>query len=121
MSTEEISIKQLPAVTEINNNDLILVQTPTSTNTLKFQDFVIGLENTTFAPAICANSSNIDFLSGTLDSVFFEPQYLPDGPNLLTNNVTSTTLSTFDTYALPIEITTGGVKRVYKFLLSGYN
>ena len=50
MSTEEISIKQLPAVTEINNNDLLLVQTPTATNTLKFEDFVVGLENTTFAP-----------------------------------------------------------------------
>jgi hypothetical protein len=29
MSTEEISIKQLPAITEINNDDLILVQTLT--------------------------------------------------------------------------------------------
>ena len=119
MSTEEISIKQLPAVTEINDNDLILVQTPTATNTLKFQDFVVGLENTTFAPTICANSSNIDFLSGTFDRVFFEPQNLPDGPNLLTNNVTSTTLSTFDTFALPIVITTGCIKKTYHFLLSG--
>ena len=119
MSTEEISIKQLPAVTEINNDDLILVQTPTATNTLKFQDFVVGLENTTFAPTICANSSNIDFLSATFDSVFFEPQELPDGPNLLTKNVTSTTLSSFDTALLPIVITSEGQKKTYYFILSG--
>tara|TARA_A100000171_G_C2079832_1_gene119121 strand:- start:475 stop:840 length:366 start_codon:yes stop_codon:yes gene_type:complete len=119
MSSEEISIKQLPAITEINNNDLILVQTPTATNTLKFEDFVIGLENTTFAPSICANATNIDFVSATLDDVFFTPAQLPDGPNLLTNNTTSQTLSTFDTFALPIEITSEGTRKTYYFLLSG--
>ena len=119
MSTEEISIKQLPAITEINNDDLILVQTPTATNTLKFQDFVVGLENTTFAPTLCANSTSIDFLSSTLDNVFFAPETLLDGPDLLTNNTTSNTLSTFDTFALPIEIVANGTRQTYYFLLSG--
>ena len=119
MSSEEISIKQLPSITEVNNNDLILIQTPTATNTLKFGDFVVGLENTTFAPTICANSTKIDSLCGALDSVFFNPIDVPDGPGLLTSNVNSVTLSTFDTFALPIEITANGQRKTYYFLLSG--
>lgn len=65
MSTE-ISIKQLPQVTEINNDDLILVQTPNATNTLLFSNFVIGLENTTFGSTITKNSTDIETLSGVL-------------------------------------------------------
>jgi hypothetical protein len=119
MSTTEISIKQLPAITEINNNDLILVQTPTATNTLKFSNFVVGLENTTFSTTICANSTNIDYISSVIDSTFFDlSNDLADGPDLLTNDTDSTTLSSFDTEALPITITAGGTKKVYYFLLS---
>ena len=65
MSTE-ISIKQLPQVTEINNDDLILVQTPNATNTLLFSNFVIGLDNTTFGSTITQNSTDIETLSSTL-------------------------------------------------------
>lgn len=67
MSTE-ISIKQLPQITEINNDDLLLVQTPNATNTLLFSNFVIGLDNTTFSSTITQNSTDINTLSG----VFYE-------------------------------------------------
>ena len=118
MSTE-LSIKQLPVITEINNDDLILVQTSNSTNTLKFENFVVGLENTTFSPTICANTTSIDYISSVIDTTFFDVgDAIRDGPDLLTNNTSSTTLSTFDTEALPITITTGGQTRVYYFLLS---
>lgn len=119
MSTEEISIKQLPAVTEINNDDLILVQTGNATNTLKFSNFVVGLDNTTFAPAISANATDIDSVSGVLDNVFFEPERVLDGPNLLTNETTSSTNSAFNSFALPIDIVFEGGKKTYYFLLSG--
>jgi hypothetical protein len=119
MSTTEISIKQLPVITEINNDDLILVQTPTATNTLKFSNFVVGLENTTFSTTICANSTNIDYISSVIDSTFFDlSNDFNDGPDLLTNDTDSTTLSSFDTKAMPITITAGGTKKVYYFLLS---
>lgn len=65
MSTE-ISIKQLPQITEIDNDDLILVQTPNATNTLLFSNFVIGLDNTTFGSTITQNSTDIKTLSGVL-------------------------------------------------------
>jgi len=65
MSTE-ISIKQLPQITEINNDDLLLVQTPNATNTLLFSNFVIGLENTTFSSTITQNTTDINTLSSVL-------------------------------------------------------
>ena len=107
MSTE-ISIKQIPEVTEINNNDLLLVQTTNATNTLKFENFVVGLENTTFAPAISANSTNIGSLSSVIDATFFEPTTVLAGP---TSVATGTRM-------LPIIITSGGERRTYYFLLS---
>ena len=72
MSTE-ISIKQLPQITEINNDDSLLVQTPNATNTLLFSNFVIGLDNTTFSSTITQNSTDIETLStelNTLSSTF---------------------------------------------------
>ena len=68
MSTE-ISIKQLPQITEINNDDLLLVQTPNATNTLLFSNFVIGLDNTTFSSTITQNSTDIQTLSTTIDGL----------------------------------------------------
>lgn len=74
--SSEVSIKQLPQITEINNGDLILVQTPNSTNTLLFENFVIGLENTTFASTFNKHTTDIEtlcsnqaFLSSIVDSV----------------------------------------------------
>tara|TARA_E500000318_G_scaffold69872_1_gene64634 strand:- start:5739 stop:6128 length:390 start_codon:yes stop_codon:yes gene_type:complete len=68
MSTE-ISIKQLPQITEINNDDLLLVQTPNATNTLLFSNFIIGLDNTTFSSTITQNSTDIQTLSTTIDGL----------------------------------------------------
>ena len=61
--SSEISIKQLPQITEINNDDLILVQTENSTNTLKFSNFIVGLENTTFETTINNNRTDVNTLS----------------------------------------------------------
>tara|TARA_R110001583_G_scaffold140491_1_gene292715 strand:+ start:296 stop:589 length:294 start_codon:yes stop_codon:yes gene_type:complete len=64
--SSNISIKQLPLITEINGEDLILVQTENETNTLQFSDFVVGLDNTTFGTTITNNSTNINSISGVL-------------------------------------------------------
>jgi hypothetical protein len=65
MSTE-ISIKQLSQITEINSDDLILVQTPNATNSLLFSNFVIGLNNTTFGSDITQNTTDIVSLSANV-------------------------------------------------------
>ena len=63
---DQVSIKQLPEVTEINTGDLLLVQTPNATNTLSFENFIIGLDNTTFSSTISSNTTNIKTISGIL-------------------------------------------------------
>ena len=61
--SREVSIKQLPQITEINEDDLILVQTPNSTNTLLFKNFIIGLDNTTFSSTISSLDTKVTALS----------------------------------------------------------
>ena len=63
---DQVSIKQLPQVTEINTGDLILVQTPNATNTLLFENFIIGLDNTTFSSTISGHTTDIKAISGIL-------------------------------------------------------
>lgn len=65
----QVSIKQLPQITEINKGDLILVQTPNATNTLLFENFIIGLDNTTFSSTISSLNTSVDTLSTNLDSL----------------------------------------------------
>jgi hypothetical protein len=65
MSTE-ISIKQLSQITELNSDDLLLVQTPNATNSLLFSNFVVGLDNTTFGSTITKNVTDIVSLSANV-------------------------------------------------------
>lgn len=64
-----ISIKQLPQVNEINSDDLLLIQTPTASNTLEFKDLIIGLENTTFANTISTFNTEIEALSSKVHTL----------------------------------------------------
>ena len=82
MSSQEISIKQLPLIDEINTGDLLVVQTPNATSTLDFDNFVIGLENTSFSPTISAHTADINALSTTFDNTFFKPTGLITGTGL---------------------------------------
>ena len=45
---DPITIKNLPTINEINTGDLLIVQTPTRTGVLKFEDFVVGEEHVSF-------------------------------------------------------------------------
>lgn len=66
MASTDVSIKQLPTVSSIENGNFIIVQTDNSTNKLDFKDFVVGLENTTFSNTISGNTTDISALSGKL-------------------------------------------------------
>jgi len=120
MSSTEISIKQLPQITEINDDDLILVQTTNATNTLKFGNFVVGLENTTFASTISANATNVDAISSVIRETFFvKNSTLTDGPDIVINGLSPTVSGIMDTSLLPITITQGSNRRTFYFILSG--
>jgi|TARA_R100000482_G_scaffold29687_1_gene9517 hypothetical protein len=78
MSTQDISIKQLPLINEVNTGDLLLIQTPNSTATLDFDNFVIGLENTTFAVAFSSYDTRIRGISSIVSDTFFKPAAILD-------------------------------------------
>ena len=87
MANQQVSIKQLPRIEEINSGDLILVQSANSTNTLDFKDFVIGLENTTFQNTISSNNSNIKSLSS--NTVHLSSNDFAFTPNFVTASRTA--------------------------------
>lgn len=66
MASTEVSIKQLPTVSSIENGNFVIVQTENSTNKLDFKDFVVGLENTTFSNTISSNTTGLNAVSGIL-------------------------------------------------------
>ena len=120
MSTERISLQQLPIISEVNNGDLILIQTATSTNTLDFKDFVIGLENTTFASTISSHTTEIYSISSIIENQFFVNDDLEiNGPDL--NFTVNGTLSSLESKLLPIDIRKGGNIEQYYMVLVGKN
>ena len=58
MASTEKSINQLPTITNIEPGNFVIVQTENATNKLDFKDFVIGLENTTFASVLSGLNTN---------------------------------------------------------------
>ena len=121
MSNEKISLKQLPIISEINNGDLILVETAAATNTLDFKDFVIGLENTTFASTISSHATEIDSISSIIEDQFFINNNLnTNGPDLLLS-AGGNDFKLIESKLLPINITKGGNIEEYYMLLVGKN
>lgn len=68
MSTTNISINQLPITDEIVNGDYLIVDNGIETKRVDFKDFIVGLDNVTFASTISSNSSDISSLSSTFYS-----------------------------------------------------
>ena len=84
-----ISIKQLPKVSEINSDDLLLIQTPTASNTLEFKDLIIGLENTTFANTISTFNTEIEAISANV--LTLSSSDITNTANIATNTANITT------------------------------
>lgn len=69
MASTEVSINQLPTITNIEAGNFVIVQTENATNKLDFKDFVVGLENTTFANTLSTATTNVDVLSTAFPSM----------------------------------------------------
>jgi len=65
MSTP-ITVTNLPSIGEISSGDLLIVQTPTQTGTLKFDDFIIGEEHVSFFKDIQDLATDVQILSGDI-------------------------------------------------------
>ena len=94
MASTEVSIKQLPTISSIETGNSLIVQTDNATNKLDFKDFVIGLENTTFA-------NTINTLTTRVNEIYTAP---------------STTTDLAATHYVNITSSDGNV---YKVLLNG--
>jgi len=57
----DVSIKNLPEASQINLNDFLIVEGETGTNILKFSNFIIGQENTSFQPLLSSHTNSINF------------------------------------------------------------
>jgi len=88
MASTEISIKQLPTITSIESGNFVIVQTENATTKLDFKDFVVGLENTTFANVI--SSSTAGFAGITANTT----RSTNNATNIATNTANITTLNT---------------------------
>ena len=69
MASTDVSINQLPETNQITEGDFLIVQTPNATNRLDFNNFVVGLENTTFASTIEQHTTDIDTISANTTSL----------------------------------------------------
>lgn len=63
------NIKELPETFSIGIGDLLIVETDEGTNIMDFNNFVIGLDNTTFGTTITQHSTDIASLSSEMDSL----------------------------------------------------
>lgn len=58
-----VNIKELPEINDVVSGDFLIIETPSGTNILDFNNFIISLENTTFSDTILSNTADIITLS----------------------------------------------------------
>lgn len=66
------NIKELPETFSVAAGDLLLIETEEGTNIMDFNNFVIGLDNTTFGTTITQHSTDIASLSSDFDALSSE-------------------------------------------------
>lgn len=60
MATEVfVNIKDLPEITEMNNGEYILVETPTGTHIIDFKNFVLPIDNTIITTTVSSHATAI--------------------------------------------------------------
>jgi hypothetical protein len=64
-----LNIKELPEITDIISGDFLIVETPTATSILDYDNFIITLDNTTFGDTIVSNTTNIAAVSSSVASL----------------------------------------------------
>tara|TARA_R110000851_G_scaffold291204_1_gene445499 strand:- start:227 stop:808 length:582 start_codon:yes stop_codon:yes gene_type:complete len=63
------NVRELPEVFSVAAGDLLLVETENGTNILDFENFVIGVDNTTFGSTLSSNTTDIATLSSSFNTL----------------------------------------------------
>jgi hypothetical protein len=69
MSTAKVSFAELPEAGEVKFGDFFVVEDVSIAKKINFKNLIFGLENVTFASTISSQSTDIGFLSASVDSL----------------------------------------------------
>lgn len=121
MASSEVSINQLPVTSQIVNGDFLIIQTINATQRLDFENFVVGLDNTTFKDTVENNSSGVTTLSSTLyNGVTAQPQHGVVDPGDVADYVGVTSKGALTgVFSIPLQIKdAAGGSHTFNILLS---
>lgn len=92
MSTAKVTFDQLPEAGEVKAGDFFVIQDVTTAKKINFSNIIFGLENVTFAATLSAQTTEIGFLSSSIDSL--SAQTVEDYSSLITLIATTVTTAT---------------------------
>jgi|LakMenEpi03Aug12_release.lakeMendotaPanAssembly.Ray.scaffolds.fasta_scaffold553030_1 hypothetical protein len=113
-----VNIKELPEISDINNGDFLIVETTNGTTILDYQNFLVTLDNTTFADQITTNTTNIVTLSTDLASLSSSSATVSQFNTL--NSAVTAQFNTLNSAVTALTSTTA-TDTYAVFSLSGYN
>jgi len=64
-----VNIMELPQISDIESGDFLVVETPSGTSIINFENFLISPSNITFSEVITTNTSNIAALSAEINTI----------------------------------------------------
>lgn len=94
MSTAKVNFEELPIAGEVKSGDFFVIENLLTAKKINFDNIIFGLDNVTFASTISAQTTDIEGLSSSIDTL--SAQTVQDGiylTNLITTTVTSATAS----------------------------
>jgi len=99
------NVRELPEIFSVADGDLLIIETENGTNILDFENFVIGIDNTTFGSTLSTNTTDIAALSSnfkTLDSSVNTSIETLSSSVITSNTKALFTLSAWDEYGVRI-------------------
>lgn len=99
------NVKELPEIFSVTAGDLLLIETENGTNILDFENFILGVDNTTFGGTLSTNTTNIASLStdfDTLSSSLTTSVKEISSSVLTTNTKALFSLTAFDTHGIKL-------------------
>lgn len=91
----KLGILKLPEATSAVAGNLFIVETPTSTDSIAFENMTFGLSNATFANVVSAHSDELSFLSTSLNTI---SSNIDSSFTTLSQTVTNTIRSVFNNF-----------------------
>ena len=99
------NVRELPEIFSVADGDLLIIETENGTNILDFENFVIGINNTTFGSTLSTNTTDIAALSSSFDTLSSTLNNSVDAlsSSVITSNTKALfTLSAWDEYGVRI-------------------